>query len=131
MAFKTKSKVQSGFSMASMTDIVFLLLIFFIIVSTMVSPYGLKMLLPSTSHKKVSAQNKNAKVTISENGNFTVNGTTVTETELENSLMKAVNQSDKKAVVLYANKKSALKQTVFVMNIASRNKIDIVLASNK
>ncbi|MCX6225686.1 MAG: biopolymer transporter ExbD, partial [Bacteroidia bacterium] len=46
MAIKTRNKITPEFSMASMTDIVFLLLLFFMISTTMISPNALKLLLP-------------------------------------------------------------------------------------
>ena len=46
MAIKQKTKIESTFSLSSMTDIVFLLLIFFLITSTLVNPNALKLLLP-------------------------------------------------------------------------------------
>lgn len=54
MNLRSRNKVEVGFSMSSMTDVVFLLLIFFIISSTLISPYGLKVELPGGTVKNVS-----------------------------------------------------------------------------
>jgi biopolymer transport protein ExbD len=49
MAIRARNKITASFSMASMTDLVFLLLIFFMITSTLVSPNALKLLLPQSN----------------------------------------------------------------------------------
>jgi biopolymer transport protein ExbD len=51
MALRSRNKVSANFNMSSMTDIVFLLLIFFMLTSTLVSPNALKLLLPSSKAK--------------------------------------------------------------------------------
>lgn len=56
MAIKTRNKVSLEFSMASMSDLVFLLLIFFMLTSTLVSPNAIKLLLPSSSSKTIAKQ---------------------------------------------------------------------------
>ncbi len=56
MAIKTRNKVSVEFSMASMSDLVFLLLIFFMLTSTLVSPNAIKLLLPSSSSKTIAKQ---------------------------------------------------------------------------
>ena len=64
MAIRSRNKVSVSFSMSSMTDIVFLLLIFFIIVSTMVSPNALKVLLPKSKAKTSSPQTVSVTISI-------------------------------------------------------------------
>ena len=56
MALGSRNKISVSFSMASMTDIVFLLLIFFMITSTLISPNALKVLLPSSTSKTMGKQ---------------------------------------------------------------------------
>ena len=56
MAIKTRNKINSEFSTASMSDLVFLLLIFFMLTSTLVSPNAIKLLLPSSSSKTMAKQ---------------------------------------------------------------------------
>lgn len=56
MAIKSRNKISSQFSMASMTDLVFLLLIFFMLTSTLVSPNAIKLLLPSSTSKTMAKQ---------------------------------------------------------------------------
>lgn len=56
MAIKSRNKISTAFSMASMSDLVFLLLIFFMLTSTLVSPNAIKLLLPSSSSKTMAKQ---------------------------------------------------------------------------
>lgn len=56
MAIKSRSKISTAFSMASMSDLVFLLLIFFMLTSTLVAPNAIKLLLPSSSSKTMAKQ---------------------------------------------------------------------------
>ena len=56
MALRSRNKVSANFNMSSMTDIVFLLLIFFMLTSTLVSPNALKLLLPNSKAKTLEKQ---------------------------------------------------------------------------
>lgn len=130
MSLSSRNKVEVGFSMSSMTDIVFLLLIFFIVVSTMVSPNGLKIILPSTAQSQ-STTVKNTTVTITSAGAYLVDSKKVAESSLENTILSAVNNKTKKGIVLQADKKTPINQVVKVMNIAYDNELEIVLAASK
>jgi biopolymer transport protein ExbD len=110
-----------------MTDIVFLLLIFFIIVSTMVTPNALKVLLPTSSAKTTSPQT--VSVTISPELAYYVNGNQVPEQYLENRIVEAIGQSEKPGIVLHCDQSVALEHAVRVMDIANKNKYSLVLAT--
>ena len=63
MALRSRNKVSPNFNMSSMTDIVFLLLIFFMLTSTLVSPNALKLLLPSSSSQTLARQTVSVSIT--------------------------------------------------------------------
>jgi biopolymer transport protein ExbD len=128
MAIKSRNKVDVGFSMASMTDIVFLLLIFFIIVSTMVSPNALKVLLPKSSAKTTAKQT--VSVSISNDLKYYINGQEVGVELLESSLQNKLVGEEKPGIILHADKSIPLENAVKVMDIANRNKYDLVLATS-
>lgn len=88
MDIKSKHKVDSAFSMSSMTDIVFLLLIFFMLTSSFITPSGLPVDLPSAAATSISLQ-KNS-VTVGEGNIFYVNNTQVTLANLESELAKVI-----------------------------------------
>lgn len=127
MSLRSRNKVSVTFSMSSMTDIVFLLLIFFIIVSTMVTPNALKVLLPTSSAKTTSPQT--VSVTISPELAYYVNGNQVPEQYLEGRIVEAIGQSEKPGIVLHCDQSVALEHAVRVMDIANKNKYSLVLAT--
>ena len=84
MALKSRNKVSPNFNMSSMTDIVFLLLIFFMLTSTLVSPNALKLLLPNSKSKTLEKQT--ISVSINKDLDFYINENQVIESNLENEL---------------------------------------------
>ena len=107
MAIGSRNKVSVSFSMSSMTDIVFLLLIFFIIVSTMVSPNALKVLLPKSAAKTTSPQT--VSVSISPDIQYAINGNLVSIESLESGIIAAVGKAEKPGIVLHCDQSVALE----------------------
>ena len=125
---KTRNKVSTEFNMSSMTDIVFLLLIFFMITSTMVTTNALDLVLPKAKGKTDS--NKSTSVSIDKDLNFFIDKDQVNEADLENQLMALMANSENKAIVLRAEKSVPHEKVVKVMEIAYRNQIKMVIAVN-
>ena len=86
MALKSRNKVSPNFNMSSMTDIVFLLLIFFMLTSTLVSPNALKLLLPNSKAKTLEKQT--ISISINKELDFYINENQVIES-LKNTTMKS------------------------------------------
>ncbi|MEZ4788207.1 MAG: biopolymer transporter ExbD [Flavobacterium haoranii] len=125
---KNKNKVSTEFNMSSMTDIVFLLLIFFMLTSTMVTTNALDLVLPKGKGKTDS--NKSLSVSIDKDLNFFIDKNEVDETQLEELLLSQMQGSDNKAIVLRAEKTVPHEKVVYVMDIAYRNQIKMVVAVN-
>ena len=125
---KTRNKVSTEFNMSSMTDIVFLLLIFFMLTSTMVTTNALDLVLPKAKGKTDS--NKSTSVSIDKDLNFFIDKDQVNEADLENQLMALMAKSENKAIVLRAEKSVPHEKVVKVMEIAYRNQIKMVIAVN-
>jgi biopolymer transport protein ExbD len=125
---KTRNKVSTEFNMSSMTDIVFLLLIFFMITSTMVTTNALDLVLPKAKGKTDS--NKSTSVSIDKELNFFIDKDKVNEADLENQLLALFANSNEKAIVLRAEKSVPHEKVVKVMEIAYRNQIKMVIAVN-
>lgn len=125
---KTRNKVSTEFNMSSMTDIVFLLLIFFMITSTMVTTNALDLVLPKAKGKTDS--NKSTSVSIDKDLNFFIDKDKINEADLETQLMALMANSDNKAIVLRAEKSVPHEKVVKVMEIAYRNQIKMVIAVN-
>ena len=127
MALKSRNKVSPNFNMSSMTDIVFLLLIFFMLTSTLVSPNALKLLLPNSKAKTLEKQT--VSVSINKDLDFYINENQVIESNLENELKQVLSQQQEPAIILHADKTVDIEHVVKVMDIAYRNKYKIVLAT--
>jgi len=132
MALKRQTKVDSGFSMASMTDIIFLLLIFFMITSTVVNPNAIKVLLPES--KKQTSAKPLTRVTIDENLNYYVAFGSEKERQIEFEgiepfLQERILAEPDMYVALYADEKIPYKELIKVLNICNENKFKLVLAT--
>ena len=127
MALKSRNKVSADFNMSSMTDIVFLLLIFFMLTSTLVSPNALKLLLPSSKAKTLEKQT--ISISITKDIAFYINENEVSENTIEQELKLLLNNEQEPAIILHADKTVAIEHVVKIMDIAYRNKYKIVLAT--
>ena len=124
MKLKGRNKVSPDFSMSSMTDIVFLLLIFFMLTSN--SPNALDLLLPKAKGKSTSTQN--VSVSIDKNLQYFVNNERINGDYIEIELKKALEGQDKPTIILRAEESVAIKEAVNVMAIANRNNYKVILA---
>ncbi len=126
MNFRGRNKVTPEFNMSSMTDIVFLLLIFFMITSTMVTTNALDLVLPKAKGKTDS--NKNIQVSINKELEVYIDKDQVSEAELESRLLSVLGQDRSKTVILRAEEGVPIEKAVYVLDIANRNQIKVVLA---
>ena len=123
MAIKMQHRIDQTFSATSMSDLVFLLLIFFLLTSTMISPNAINLVLPkSTAEKQLS--NRQLEVYIDADLNYYVNpeGSTSQPTEYENllpTLMDAVTKvnPDQKNIILRADKSVPIENVVALMDV--------------
>ena len=133
MAFKRSTKVMSDLAMSSMTDLVFLLLIFFLVTSTLVNPNALKLLLPKSTGQ-VSAK-PTVSVSIKDWGGeiytYHLNGdeTPVQFTDLEDGLVSLLQGEEDPTFSIYTDESVPVKEVVSVMNIAKRNHYKVILAT--
>lgn len=124
MKVKGRNKVSPDFSMSSMTDIVFLLLIFFMLTAN--SPNALDLLLPKAKGKSTNTQN--VSVSIDKNLQYFVNDQRINGEYIEIELRKALKGQDKPTIILRAEESVAIKEAVNVMDIANRNNFKVILA---
>ena len=134
MALRRNTKPDPNMSMSSMTDIVFLLLIFFLVTSTLVNPNALKLLLPKSTGQ-VSAK-ATVSVSIKDCGNdiysYHINGEkqSVPFAEVEDDLVEELSSEEDPTFSIYADESVPLKEVVKVMNIAKRNHYKVILATS-
>jgi len=127
MALRSRNKVSANFNMSSMTDIVFLLLIFFMLTSTLVSPNALKLLLPNSTAKTLEKQT--ISISITPEIDFYINENKVNENSIEQELKLLIGNDTEPAIILHADKTVDIEHVVKVLNIAYNNKYKIVLAT--
>ncbi len=135
MAIKRTTRVDSGFSMSSMTDIVFLRLIFVLVTSTLINPNALKLLLPKSTGQ-VSAK---ATVSVSikhwqdtDTFSYHINGDKVPVEfgEIEDALIGLLQQEEDPTFSIYADETVPIREVVQVMNIAKRNHYKVIMATS-
>jgi biopolymer transport protein ExbD len=121
-----RNKVTPEFNFASMTDIVFLLLIFFMIASTLVSTNAIDILLPTASGK--TENKKSTAVSIKKDLTYYIDQKRVGESVLESQLLSILSSQESPTIVLRAEKSVPVENVVKVMDIANRNKFKVILA---
>jgi len=126
MNLRGRNKVTPEFNMSSMTDIVFLLLIFFMIASTLVSAEAIDLLLPQSSSK--TTQTKNVSVSVDKDVNYYVDMKKVSKANLEAEVLAKVGESDVPTITIRSDQDVEMKHVVYIMDIANRNKIKSTLA---
>ncbi|MDE5732605.1 MAG: biopolymer transporter ExbD [Bacteroidales bacterium] len=135
MAIKRTTKVDSGFSMSSMTDIVFLLLIFFLVTSTLINPNALKLLLPKSTGQvsakaTVSVSIKHWKDTDTFSYHINGNKAPIDFAEVEDALIGLLQQEEDPTFSIYADETVPVREVVQVMNIAKRNHYKVIMATS-
>ena len=127
MNLKGRNKITPEFNMSSMTDIVFLLLIFFMIASTLTKQLDtIEVKLPQAKGK---TENRSAiTVTINKSKRFYIDDILVSKSSLQTQLLSVLSKSDSRVIVLRAEKNVPIEEVVYVMGIANQNSIKFVLA---
>ncbi|MGB0980814.1 MAG: ExbD/TolR family protein [Winogradskyella sp.] len=126
MNLRGRNKVTPEFNMSSMTDIVFLLLIFFMIASTLVSAEAIDLLLPESSSK--TTQSKNVSVSVNKDNAYFVNLKQVSKSRLEAEILAKVGDAEAPTITIRSDQDVEMKHVVFIMDIANRNRIKSTLA---
>lgn len=126
MKIRGRNKVTPEFNMSSMTDIVFLLLIFFMLASTLVTTSAIDILLPKASGK--TENKKSVAVSIKKDLTYYIDQKRVGESVLENQLVQILSTQSQPTIVLRAEQSVPVQHVVKVMDIANRNKFKVILA---
>jgi biopolymer transport protein ExbD len=126
MALQTKNKVESSFSMSSMTDIIFLLLIFFMLTSSFITPSGLPVNLPSSETSDIVMQE--VTVTITKDLRYSVNDRVVTRDQVKPELAVLL-QGKKGQVVLHIDKEVPVEYLVEIGGIAAGLEANVSIAT--
>ncbi len=131
MAVKKRNKVSAEFNMSSLTDIIFLLLIFFMLTSSIVTPNALNLQLPGKDNRASSPpKSKNKIVSIDANGKYTLNGAPINLDGVQRQMesLKRVDGTNA-AIVISPSAKASNDKVVAVLDLAYKLEIRAVLTS--
>jgi biopolymer transport protein ExbD len=132
MALKQHVKVSKEFSMSSMSDLVFLLLIFFMLTSTMIAPNALKLLLPQ-SNNQTMATKPITTVSITADLQYAIEGVYVSYDQLEQTLVARVGPAtaypEPPTIALHVDQSVAVEHVVKIMNMAKDHQYKLILAT--
>ena len=132
MGLKKKSKVSAEFNMSSLTDIIFLLLIFFMLTSSLINPNAINLKLPSSSKVSTPSRSKITKVRVGSTGRLYVDGKKVSVAGLDKAMASLARKKGKNAnIVLEWNKKTGVEHVVTVMDLALKYHVNTILAAEK
>jgi biopolymer transport protein ExbD len=128
MPLRSRNKVEVSYSVAGMTDIIFLLLLFFMLTSTLVSPNAIKLLLPRSNSQTTSRPITT--VSITKDISFFVEKTPVDISQLEFMLQRKVGKTEDPTIAIHAERSVPIEYIVEVMNIAKKNNYKVILATS-
>lgn len=127
MGIRTKNRVINNFATSGMTDVVFLLLIFFMLTSTLIAPNAVKLLMPSPGRTTVVVESKVPNVTIHSNTRITVDGKTVQIDHLGAILDAKLAGQEDPTVKIVTSAQVSVEDAVKVMNVAADRNYTVVL----
>ncbi|MBK8347178.1 MAG: biopolymer transporter ExbD [Saprospiraceae bacterium] len=132
MAVKKRSKVSAEFNMSSLTDIIFLLLIFFMLTSSIVTPNALNLQLPGKKTSPPPPKAKNKIVAIDESGTYTLNGAPISLDGVQRQMESLKRLDGEKAAIVVSPAAKASNETVVaILDLAYKMEVRAVLTEPK
>lgn len=128
MNLRRRNKLTSELSTSSLNDIMFFLLLFFLITSTLVSPNVMKLLLPNANSGKVMSK-QNITVSVSSDLEYYVDNKPIPFENLEATIVSNIANKEEPTVILKVDKSVQIQNLVDLLDIGNRNKIKMVLAT--
>ena len=133
MALKRNTRVDPSFSVSSMTDIVFLLLIFFLVTSTLINPNALKLLLPKSTGQVGAKATVSVSIKDWQNDTYTyhINGDRdpLPYDQVEEQLISLLQNEEDPTFSIFSDESVPVGEVVAIMNIAKRNHYKVLLAT--
>jgi biopolymer transport protein ExbD len=129
MNLRRRHKIAAEVSTASLNDIMFFLMLFFLIASTLVNPNVVKLLLPKASSGQALAK-KTISVSITKDLQYFVEKKPVAPSQIENVLKGYLSSADELTVILYVDQTVQIQNIVDVMDVSNRLKVKLVLATD-
>ena len=133
MALKRNTRVDPSFSVSSMTDIVFLLLIFYLVTSTLINPNALKLLLPKSTGQVGAKATVSVSIKDWQNDTYTyhINGDRdpLPYDQVEEQLISLLQNEEDPTFSIFSDESVPVGEVVAIMNIAKRNHYKVILAT--
>jgi biopolymer transport protein ExbD len=130
MNIKKRRPFHDEDAMASMNDIMFFLMLFFLIISTMANPNVIKLMLPKANATEQIAKQP-ITLSVKEDKTYYLNTTQIPFEGLENALTAALASNDDKTVVLRVAESLTVQDLVDVMSLGAKLKLRMVLSTSK
>ncbi len=128
MNLRSKNKFRAEINSSSLSDIMFFLMLFFLITSTMISPSVIKLTLPSSKYHQ-TVRKTEVSISITKNNEYYINNDKVTLEALEHELTRRVKDPDKVTVVIRCDKEVPVQELINVLQIGNKLKIKMILAT--
>ncbi len=116
---------------ASLNDIMFFLLLFFLIISTMVNPSVIKLLLPKASNSEQTLSKQNINLSVTKDLKYYINDEEISFDRIEPRLRSLMLRAKETTVILRADNEITLQHIVDVLDIGNKLKIKVILATKK
>lgn len=128
MNLRKRKKGTVEVNTSALNDIMFFLLLFFLLASAVVNPQVVKLLLPRSDSGQQSTSQKTVTVTIDENLNYFVDKQKVTLEEIEGKIQALQQPANDLTIVLYVARGVSIENTMQVFDVANKLKLKVVLA---
>ena len=128
MAIKRGTKIDASFSTASMSDVVFLLLVFLLIATTLINPNALKLTLPTSSRNQISDKAYTS-VSITADEQYYIETDQVPIGNLEAALKTKLEWVEKPVIALHTDGRTPMQATVNVISIAKDNNYTVIMVT--
>ena len=131
MKFRRNTRMHAEVATSSLNDIMFMLLLFFLIISTMMNPSVIKLTLPKSTNSEQTVAKKMVTLTIDKNMNYAVDDRPVAYPDLEAALAQKLATMNEPTIVLRVDNLLTVQDVVDVIDIGTRLKAKMVLATDK
>jgi biopolymer transport protein ExbD len=131
MQIERKRNRSSEVYTASLNDIMFFLLLFFLIISTMVNPSVIKLLLPKAENSEQTVSKQSINLSVTKDLKYFLNDVEIPADKLETKLKALMSRAKETTVVLRADNEIKLQNIVDIIDIGNKLKIKVILATRK
>ncbi|MDI9859045.1 MULTISPECIES: ExbD/TolR family protein [Bacteroidota] len=131
MNIRKRAREQSEVETGALADILFFLMMFFLMISTLASPDAIKLLLPESSSAEQTATKENIRLTVDENDNYFVDDNPVQADQLEAYLAEQAKAKNSETVVLRISKDRTVQELAKIYDVVAKLNLALVMATEK